>query len=379
MRFARLSGPALGAALILFCFPSCDNSKIEVYRVEKEHDSQTPQIPGASGGSSGRGAVTWQAPADWEEQPSSGPRRGTFKIHGKDGGEAELSITAFPGDVGGLLANVNRWRGQIQLPPLEQPDLAQVVTPLSASGRDILMVDMVSANPIKGGKKSRILGGTLALDDETWFFKLSGPDELVAARKDEFKKFLENIKIEAAPMLASSAENRGSNTNAPTPPPLAAPAPPLEYNTPPGWIAQPLSPMRLASFKVMGSNGAEADVSVVSLAGMAGGDLANINRWRDQLKLPPVSESVLASISSHVNANGHDFLVTDLVSAEPLPPSNRKMRIVAAASQQGEQTWFVKMTGDVDLVEAQKNHFLDFLRNLSISGATRSDESSANE
>jgi hypothetical protein len=325
----------------------------------------------------GRGAVTWQAPADWEEQPASGPRRGTFKIHGKDGIEADLSITAFPGDVGGLLANVNRWRGQIQLPPFTQPDLAQVVTPLSASGRNVSFVDIVSDKPIKDGKKSRILGGTLALDDETWFFKLSGPDELVAARKDEFKKFLETIRVEAAPLLASSAENTGSNTNAPTPPPLAATAPPFEYKTPPDWVPQPLTPMRLASFKVAGSNGAQADISVVSLAGMAGGDLANINRWRDQLKLPPVSEAELASISSHLNANGHDFLVTDLVSAEPLPPSQRKMRIVAAASQQGEQTWFVKMTGDVDLVEAQKNHFLEFLRNLSISDATRSDESSA--
>jgi hypothetical protein len=34
------------------------------------------------------------------------------------------------------------------------------------------------------------------------------------------------------------------------------------------------------------------------------------------------------------------------------------------------------MTGDVDLVEAQKNHFIDFLRNLSIAGGVRSDESS---
>src|SRR5260370_13578026 len=146
MRFIRLSGPALGAALTLFCFPGCDNSKIEVYRVEKEHDSQTAQIAEASGGSSGPGNVTWNTPADWEEQPSSGPRRGTFKIHGKDGGEAELSITAFPGDVGGLLANVNRLRGQIQLPPLAKPDLGQVVTPVSASGRNISFVDLVSAD-----------------------------------------------------------------------------------------------------------------------------------------------------------------------------------------------------------------------------------------
>jgi hypothetical protein len=197
----------------------------------------------------------------------------------------------------------------------------------------------------------------------------------VAARRDEFKKFLTTVKTEATPVLASSAGNSGSNTNAPTPPVLATTAAQLDYKAPPGWIAQPLSPMRLASFKITGSNGAEADVSLVSLAGMAGGDLANINRWRDQLKLPPLSEADLASISSHINMNGHDFLVTDLVSAEPLPPSNHKMRIVAAAARQGEQTWFVKMTGDVDLVGAQKNNFLDFLRSLSLAG--RRDESSA--
>ena len=376
MRLIRLLEPALGAALTLFCFAGCDNSKIEVYRVEKEHDSQTSPILEAPGGSSGGGTVTWQAPANWEEQPSSPPRHGTFKIHGENGGEAELSIIAFPGDVGGLLANINRWRGQIQLPPLAESDLAQVVTPLSGSSR-ISFVDIVSADSIKDGKKSRILGGILPLDAETWFFKLSGPDEIVAARKDEFKKFLETVKTEATPVLASSAEKSGSNTNAPTPPVLATTAVQPDYKAPPGWIAQPLSPMRLASFKVTGPNGAEADVSVVSLAGMAGGDLANINRWREQLKLPPLSEDDIASISSHVNISGHDFLVTDLVSAEPLPPLNHKMRIVAAASHQGEQTWFVKMTGDVDLVGAQKNHFLDFLRSLSIARATRSDESSA--
>src|ERR1700694_2921203 len=176
MRCTGLLGAALGVAIALFCFPGCDNSKIEVYRVEKERDSQTAQMPAAAGEMGGRGAVTWQAPADWDEQPASGPRRGTFKIHGKDGSEAELSITAFPGDVGGLLANINRWRGQIQLPPLAESDLAQVVMPLTGASR-ISFVDRVSADSIKDGKKSRILGGILPLHAETWFFKLSAPDE----------------------------------------------------------------------------------------------------------------------------------------------------------------------------------------------------------
>jgi hypothetical protein len=372
MRFAGLWGTAV---LVLWSFSGCDDSKIEVYRAEKEQGLETSQTPATAG--ENRGGVTWQAPVEWEEQPATGPRRGSFKIHGQDGAKADLSITAFPEDAGGLLANVNRWRGQIQLAPLSQSDLPLIVTSLSASEHSISFVNMVSEQALKDGNKSRILGGVLPLDDETWFFKLTGPDELVASETDRFKKFLETVKVQAAPMLAPSTGNSGSNTNAPLPAPLAATAPAIEYRAPPGWIAQPLAPMRIASFKIAGEGDSTADVSVVSLAGMAGGDLANVNRWRDQLKLPPVSEAGLTAISSHVQANGHDFLLTDLVSNEPVLPSKHKTRIVAAASRQGEQTWFVKMTGDDELVEAQKTHFLDFLRSLSIPSATRSDESSA--
>jgi hypothetical protein len=376
MRFAGLPRPAFWSAVAVLSFAGCDNSKVEVYRAEKEPEAPAPQFPAANTAGGGPAKVTWQAPAEWKEEAATGTRRATFKIHGKDGAEAELAITAFPGAVGGLAANINRWRSQLQLPPLAESDIAQAVTQLSASGRPVSFVDMVSSTPLKDGQKTRILGGTLPLDDETWFFKLSGPDELVESQTDDFKKFLATIKVDAAPTLATSAGNTGSNTNAPTPPTLAAAAPPLEYKAPTDWIEQPLSPMRLASFKVTGAEGAQADVSVVSLGGLAGGDLANINRWRGQLKLAPVSEAEISAMSTHLQVNGHDFLVTDLVSEEPLPGAKRKARIVAAATQQGEQTWFVKMTGDLDLVEAQKDHFLEFLRSLSIPASVRSDESS---
>ncbi len=47
--------------------------------------------------------------------------------------------------------------------------------------------------------------------------------------------------------------------------------------------------MRVASFEVS-ENGKTADVSVIPLGGMAGGDLANVNRWRGQVGLPPLAE-----------------------------------------------------------------------------------------
>src|SRR5262245_25745365 len=56
----------------------------------------------------------------------------------------------------------------------------------------------------------------------------------------------------------------------------------IRWIAPAGWTEQPASGMRAASFRVPA--GEEfIEVSVVPLGGEAGGELANVNRWRGQL------------------------------------------------------------------------------------------------
>jgi hypothetical protein len=122
--------------------------------------------------------------------------------------------------------------------------------------------------------------------------------------------------------------------------------------------------MRLASFKVTAPNGKETDVSVVSLPGMAGGDLANVNRWRGQVQLGPIDEDTLAKSAEHVTANGHDYLLVDLASDQPI--NGEKQRILAAILDENDRSWFIKITGEEAAVESQKSAFTDFLRGLKI-------------
>lgn len=129
-------------------------------------------------------ALAWTAPSSWTPKPVSAMRKGSYAISGPEGA-GDLSITAFPGDVGGNLANVNRWRGQLQLPPVA--DLTDIVQPLEANGLNMLIFD--AAN---GG--SRILGAIVPRPGETWFFKLTGPDALVAREKPAFLDFLRTVK-----------------------------------------------------------------------------------------------------------------------------------------------------------------------------------------
>ena len=354
---------------------ACNRSddRITVYRIPKE--TLTPSMPpaGTSGAAVPAAAVHWTAPADWEEQPASGFRKGSFLVRGPEGKTADISVISLPQTAGGLLANVNRWRNQLKLAPIT--DVVQAGTPMAVAGRDLFVVDLVSEKAIdKEGGKTRILGGIFPAGGETWFFKMTGPDALVEGQRETFTKFLQSVHLDedtgmasAPPPAPMSANSGGAETNAPTPPPIEpAQGGPVQYSLPPGWSEKPLTPMRLASFKAASPNGKEMDVSVVSLPGVAGGDLANVNRWRGQVQLDPIDEAALAQTAEHLQINGHDFLLVDLASEKPIGAEGEKQRILAAILDENEHSWFIKMTGEEAAVAAQKPAFIDFLRGLKI-------------
>ncbi len=360
-RFLFLRG-ALVLVVLLAGADCKDDSKITVYRIPKETRPEAPPAEIAPGDASS--VVHWTAPPGWEEQPATGFRKGSFLVRSSDGKQADISVISFPEQAGGLLANVNRWRDQLKLTPISSE--AEAGKPMPVAGREMYFVDLESAQPLQpDGSKSRILGGIFPLNGETWFFKMMGPEQIVEAQRDAFQQFLGSVHLaeSAAPMTGAN----GGSTNAPTPPPIEpAQGPPLKYSLPAGWQEKPLSTMRLASFNAPGPNGKSADVSVVSLSGMAGGDLANVNRWRDQVKLGPIDEQALAQAAEHIQANGHDYLVVDLASAAPIGDPPEKQRIIAAILDENERSWFIKMTGDDVAVAAQKSAFTDFLRSLKI-------------
>jgi hypothetical protein len=373
-RFVRL---AVLSAFLLF-FGGCgrsDDSKITVYRIPKENQPDAPAQAAATTADASAGTeVNWTAPSVWEKQAASGFRKGSFLVHGADGKTADVSVISFPETAGGLLANVNRWRNQLKLAPVA--DAAQAGTPMAVAGHEMFLVDLVSEEAIgPEGTKIRILGGVLPLGNETWFFKMMGPDQLVEAQREGFKQFLESVEVSegstttaAAPApMNPSPGGGGGNTNAPTPPLIeTAQGAPLQYTLPPNWQEKPLSPMRLASFNAKAPDGNETDVSVVSLPGIAGGDLANVNRWRGQVNLGPIDEDTLAKTAGHVQANGHDYLLVDLVSDTPMGEKQGKQRILAAILDENDRSWFIKMTGEDAAVESQKSAFTNFLQSLKI-------------
>jgi hypothetical protein len=81
--------------------------------------------------------VAWTLPAGWSEEKGAGDRKSTLRF-GRDEPLLEVTVNAFPGDAGGLKANLNRWRGQLGLQPAA--DVTGTAT-FEVSGTTVTLAD----------------------------------------------------------------------------------------------------------------------------------------------------------------------------------------------------------------------------------------------
>src|ERR1700736_3128696 len=89
------------AAAPILALVGCRDPKITTYRAPK--DSAMPMPAGIAANDSGAPEVHWEAPASWQEQPPSAMRKGSFLISDNQDRRADMSVTVFPGTVGGDL------------------------------------------------------------------------------------------------------------------------------------------------------------------------------------------------------------------------------------------------------------------------------------
>ena len=143
--------------------------------------------------------------------------------------------------------------------------------------------------------------------------------------------------------------------------------PTLQYTTPAGWGKKAPSQMRVASFGVS-QDGKQADVSVIPLAGMAGTDPANVNRWRGQVGLAALSDTNIANLAEKVSVGDQPADLYDLTGT--VPGGGEAQRILGVILHRDDMAWFFKMTGEARLVKQQKPVFIAFLKSVSFGAPT---------
>ena len=134
----------------------------------------------------------WQVPASWREVPAGQFLVAKFLVTGADNNKANINVSLSPGDGGGLLGNVNRWRGQLRLAPLADAEINKLVTPVDTRAGKAMFIDMTGTDAT--GQNARLIGAIVPQANQTWFYKLMGNEPVVDREKDAFTKFVQTAK-----------------------------------------------------------------------------------------------------------------------------------------------------------------------------------------
>jgi hypothetical protein len=125
-------------------------------------------------------------------------RVASFTVSGENGAKADVSVVQLGGMGGGILANVNRWRSQLGLQPVDDAGLEKLITTHDVGGARIMQVDL-SGQSVESGQKARLLAAIVPRTSATWFYKMVGDDQLVSQQKPVFSKLVETARYPNAP------------------------------------------------------------------------------------------------------------------------------------------------------------------------------------
>ncbi len=296
----------------------CGREDIKVYTVPKEPVATTSEPMARRPAAPATPQLRWTLPAGWKESPPSEFRVASFRVRGKDAREdADVSVVPLPGDAGGDLANVNRWRGQVDLAPVTEEELPALAEKVEVGGQPAALYDLA-------GEDQRILAVILHRDGMAWFFKMTGNPAWVAQQKPAFVEFLKSLQFGGPQTVADADRPR--------------------WVVPADWKEVAPGQFLVAKFEITGNT----VVNISSSPGDGGGLAANVNRWRRQLglaELPDVEKTV-----------------TPLGDGAMVELSGESAALVGVIVPRAGRTWFYKLMGEPAVVASQKEAFLRFVR-----------------
>jgi len=292
-------------------------------------------------------------------------RAASFRVAGKDGKQADVSVIPLPGLAGSDLDNVNRWRGQAGLPGVSEAELTKLAQAVEVAGQPASLYEQAGTNA-GSGEVSRILAAISRRDGLAWFFKMTGDGAVVAQQKPAFVEFLKSVSFPAATAQAQLPPAHppidGGNMMAQAGPAASSGQPKPSWEVPSGWKEVPGGQFLVAKFLLAGAANAQAAVNVSMSPGDGGGMLANLNRWRTQLSLQPVAEADLAKEVQPLELPGAKASLADVTGKDA--KNGQPARLLAVVLPRSGETWFYKLMGDAQLVQQEKDAFVKFVQSV---------------
>lgn len=342
---------------------------------EATFQAEPPPAPaapmmGARGGMNGNVPTAglkldWDAPAGWSAKPGGTMRIATFAMEG-----AECSLSAFPGDTGGVAANLRRWLGQLDAEGTrEQIDglIKRATAFKTKAGWEGQTFDLSTALP--DGADNGMLAAIIPVEGQSVFVKLTGPVSVLEKQREAFAALCASLRPSAS---AAANPHAAAPAMPPTMPPamggamggaMAGSVPTaglkLAWQKPEGWSEKQGGAMRLATFAA-----GDAEVSVTAFPGDTGGEEANLRRWLGQLGVTPAAGQLMAisaAASAFKTEAGWEGKLYDLGAALPAGAASGMRAAIIPVSG---QTVFVKLSGPPATLAQQAAALESFCRSL---------------
>ena len=132
---------------------------------------------------------------------------------------------------------------------------------------------------------------------------------------------------------------------------------PFDCVVPESWKRGGAGEFQLALFHVV-SEGKKGTVAVSAV----GGDIVtNVNRWRDQVKLPLAKSDELAREAKSIVVDGNEGVLIDLVGPETVDDRKAIIGVIVIAQ---EKQWFIKFTGEAEMAAAVRPEFEAFVKSI---------------
>ena len=125
---------------------------------------------------------------------------------------------------------------------------------------------------------------------------------------------------------------------------------------PDGWAKRPPGQFAVDAYGV-------GDNIMVTLTPAGGRVDDNVNRWRQQIGLPPANANEMKTLLQDFPVAGLKGVYVDLANPKGPAEKNRTLGVILPA---GDVTWFVKMMGPHDPVGRHKNDFETFVKSFKL-------------
>lgn len=142
-------------------------------------------------------ALSWTAPEGWIEEKGNGMRIATFKA-GEGDQAVETSVISLAGGAGGMVANVGRWMGQLNLEVPSAVELDEFINKqekiTTQSGLSVTVIDFTQMQNDAPASAASMIAAVVEGSANQIFIKMTGSKEAVLNQVTSFKALVGSLK-----------------------------------------------------------------------------------------------------------------------------------------------------------------------------------------